>query len=231
MEDGTLQPLVDVCLSCSMVWTRMRKRLIVQFIRLRKYEFPRGLARQSVRKPPYPIPHKCTVQTVRAEIDGLLKAGLIEPGFSNCCSPVLCVIKKDTAKGATGKDIKLKLAVDFRKLNAATELDTGSLGDQGDILETFHNRPYNSLAATRLEHIISVGSTPTCYLRRVGIRLSYGASHLMAGQICLQFTVEPCGTSVEVYRIMIWVNQSRGEEKIDVNCDCLPRSCIVEQLA
>eukprot|EP00965_Chrysotila_dentata_P023191 768952-Pleurochrysis_carterae.AAC.1 len=22
MEDGTLQPLIDVCLSCSMVWTR-----------------------------------------------------------------------------------------------------------------------------------------------------------------------------------------------------------------
>eukprot|EP00965_Chrysotila_dentata_P254997 6212065-Pleurochrysis_carterae.AAC.4 len=86
-----------------------------------------------------------THPAVRAEVSGLLKAWLIEPGYSNWCSPVLCVVKKDTEKGATGKDIRLKIAVDFRKLNAATELDTGSLGDQGDILETFHNRPYNSL--------------------------------------------------------------------------------------
>eukprot|EP00965_Chrysotila_dentata_P250526 6209501-Pleurochrysis_carterae.AAC.2 len=49
------------------------------------------------------------------------------------------------AKGATGKDIKLKIAVDFRKLNAAIELDTGSLVHQEDVLETFHKRPHNSL--------------------------------------------------------------------------------------
>eukprot|EP00965_Chrysotila_dentata_P199085 6179170-Pleurochrysis_carterae.AAC.1 len=137
MEDGTLQPLIDVCLSCSMVWTKDAKAPDTARHPLTQVRTPTGTS-EAIRQKAYP-------QAVRAEIDGLLKAGLIEPIFSNWCSPVLCVIKKDTAKDVTSKDKKLKLAVDFRKLNAATELDTGSLGDQGDILETFHNRPYNSL--------------------------------------------------------------------------------------
>eukprot|EP00965_Chrysotila_dentata_P172173 5681707-Pleurochrysis_carterae.AAC.1 len=106
MEDGTLQQVVDVCLKCSSVWTRNAKS-------------------------PSTAVHPLT-QAVRAEVSGLLKAGLIEPGYSNCARRYC-------------KDIRLKTAVDFCKLNAATELDIGSLGDQGDILETFHNRPYNPL--------------------------------------------------------------------------------------
>eukprot|EP00965_Chrysotila_dentata_P251183 6209890-Pleurochrysis_carterae.AAC.1 len=128
MEDGTLQPRIDVCLSCSMVWTRNAKVPGTAIHPPTQVRIPTGTSEAILQKA-YPIPHKY-IQAVRAEIDGLLKAGLIEPGLSNWCSPVMCVIKKDTAKGATGKDIKLKLAVDFRKLNAATELDTGLLGDQ-----------------------------------------------------------------------------------------------------
>eukprot|EP00965_Chrysotila_dentata_P017395 578002-Pleurochrysis_carterae.AAC.2 len=95
--------------------------------------------------------------------------------------------KKGTAKGATGKDIKLKLAVDFRELNAATELDTGSLGDQGDYWKLFITDRITP-SVTRLEDTINVGSTLTistrlvsCYLCRVGVtRLVYGALHPMA---------------------------------------------------
>eukprot|EP00965_Chrysotila_dentata_P200905 6180250-Pleurochrysis_carterae.AAC.3 len=141
-EDGTLQPLIDVCLSCSMVWTRNAKAPGTAIHPLTHVRVPTGTS-EVIRQKAHPIPRKYA-QAVRAEMNDLLKAELIEPGISTCCSPVLCVIKKNTAKGATDKDIKLKLAVEFRKLNAATELDTGSLGDQGDILETFHNRPYNS---------------------------------------------------------------------------------------
>ena len=89
---------------------------------------------------PYPIPHKY-VEAVRQEIDGLLKANLIEPGAGDWCSPVLCIIKKDS----TADTIKLKLAVDYRKLNAATQIDAGLLGDMADVLQMFHGRPYASL--------------------------------------------------------------------------------------
>eukprot|EP00965_Chrysotila_dentata_P129051 4266116-Pleurochrysis_carterae.AAC.1 len=58
---------------------------------------------------------------------------------------MLCVVKKDSEKGAQGEAIKLKLVVDFRKFNAATIVDTGQLGDQDDILKAFHGKQYVSL--------------------------------------------------------------------------------------
>eukprot|EP00965_Chrysotila_dentata_P001125 36902-Pleurochrysis_carterae.AAC.1 len=129
--------------TCSPVWTRNAKTPSTAVHPLTQVRIATG-SNPPIRQKAYPIPHTY-VEAVRAEVNGLLKAGLIEPDYSNWYSPILCVVKKDTEKGATGKDIRLKIAVDFRKLNAATELDTGSLGDQGDFLETFHNRPYNSL--------------------------------------------------------------------------------------
>eukprot|EP00965_Chrysotila_dentata_P167515 5531669-Pleurochrysis_carterae.AAC.1 len=125
MEDGTLQPVVDVCLKCSSVWTRNAKAPSTAVHPLTQVRIAMGNI-SPIRPKAYPIPHK-HVEAVRAEVSGLLKAGLIEPCYSNWCSQVLCVVKKDTEKGATGKDIRLKIAVDFRKLNAATELNTGSL--------------------------------------------------------------------------------------------------------
>eukprot|EP00965_Chrysotila_dentata_P098301 3249809-Pleurochrysis_carterae.AAC.1 len=81
MEGGTLQPLIDVCLSCSMVWTRNAKAPDTAIHPLMQVRIPTG-TNEAIRQKAYPIPHKY-VQAVRAEIDGLLKAGLIEPGFSN----------------------------------------------------------------------------------------------------------------------------------------------------
>eukprot|EP00965_Chrysotila_dentata_P041648 1381220-Pleurochrysis_carterae.AAC.1 len=124
MENDTLQPLIDVCLSYSMVWTKNARAPDTAIHPLTQVRIPTGTS-EAIRQKAYPIPHKY-VQAVQAKIDGLLNAGLIEP---------------DTAKGATGQDIRLKIAVDFRKLNAATKLETGSLGDQEDILETINFGP------------------------------------------------------------------------------------------
>eukprot|EP00965_Chrysotila_dentata_P254380 6211847-Pleurochrysis_carterae.AAC.4 len=103
MEDGTLQPVVDVCLECSSVWTRNAKTPSTVIHPLTQVRIATG-NNPPIRQKAYPVPHKY-VGAVRAEVNGLLKARLIEPGFSNWCSPVLCVVKKDTEKGATGKDI------------------------------------------------------------------------------------------------------------------------------
>ena len=64
------------------------------------------------------------------EVDKLLQAGLITPSMSNWASPAMVRLKKDS----TPDDIKLKFAVDYRRLNAVTRLDAGGLGTQSDIL-------------------------------------------------------------------------------------------------
>eukprot|EP00965_Chrysotila_dentata_P160351 5294641-Pleurochrysis_carterae.AAC.1 len=68
-----------------MVWTRNAKAPDTAIHPLTQVQIPTGTS-EAIRQKAYPIPHKY-VQAVRAEIDGLLKAELIEPGFSNWCSP------------------------------------------------------------------------------------------------------------------------------------------------
>ena len=96
-----------------------------------------------IRQKPYSIPH-AYVQHVRDEIAGLLKAGLIEPGYSDWCSPVIVIVKKDSDK-ATGQ-LKVKTAIDFRKLNASCTVDSGGLGTQGDTLYGGRDLPNRTLA-------------------------------------------------------------------------------------
>jgi hypothetical protein len=138
-----LRELCELARESSLVWSRNAKcprpcRLQCSWVTI-----PTG-DHAPIRQRPYPIPHKF-LPAVKKEIEGLLKAGLIEPGYSDWASPVLCIVKKDTAKGATGEQIKLKLGIDFRKLNAASDVDTGSIGDQYDILDAFNSNPYVSL--------------------------------------------------------------------------------------
>ena len=135
--------LVKTCLDGELVWSRNAKAPTAALHPLTRVSVDTGDA-PPVRQRPYPIPHKY-LEAVRAEVANLVKNGMVEPGYSDWCSPVICIIKKDTAKGAVGTDIKLKVAVDYRKLNAATIVDSGLLGDQGDVLETFRGKPYVSL--------------------------------------------------------------------------------------
>ena len=78
---------------------------------------------------PYPIPERLR-SAAMDEINRLLKAGLIEPSMSDWSSPALITIKKDS----TATDLKIKFAIDYRRVNAVTRLDAGGLGTQSDIL-------------------------------------------------------------------------------------------------
>ena len=64
------------------------------------------------------------------EIEKLLEAGLIEPSMSDWASPALVRVKKDS----TDDEIKIKFAIDYRRVNAVTTVDAGGLGTQADIL-------------------------------------------------------------------------------------------------
>jgi hypothetical protein len=67
----------------------------------------------SIKLKPYCIP-QATLVKVREEIDKMEAGGIIEPTVSPWCAPVVPVTKKDG---------KLRLCVDYRKLNAITRKD------------------------------------------------------------------------------------------------------------
>ena len=132
--------LIEVCTEGGAVWSRNAKVPTPAKHPWARCEIPTGDA-APVRQKPYPIPQKY-LEAVRTEIDGLLKARLIEPGFGDWASPVICIVKKDSSES----DIRIKLAIDFRMVNAATIVDCALLGDQADILDSFHGKPHVSLA-------------------------------------------------------------------------------------
>ena len=137
-EDRAL--LEKVCLEQGAVWARNAKVPTPAKHPWARCEIHTGDA-PPVKQKPYPIPQKY-LEAVRKEIDGLLKAGLIEPGFGNWASPVICIVKKDSS----ASELRIKLAIDFRAVNAVTVVDCALLGDQADILQCFHGRPHLTLA-------------------------------------------------------------------------------------
>eukprot|EP00965_Chrysotila_dentata_P254082 6211753-Pleurochrysis_carterae.AAC.3 len=195
-----------------MVWTKNARAPDTAIHPLTQVKIPTGTD-EAIRQKAYPIPHKY-VQAMRAEIDGLLKAELIEP---------------DRAKGATtDQDIKLKIAVDFRKLNSATESDTGSLVDQGDIFKTFHNRPNNSLCDVaggyyqckshpedkhKTCFVLPMSCGGTTFVRRIA---PYGLTNMPAiYSLAMQYVCR-----VLQDHDLGYVNRE-GEEKIYVDRGCL----------
>ena len=99
--------------------------------RLVVIDIPTGDAKPIASKP-YPIPQKY-LDAVRKEMQKLLDAGLVEPGISDWASPTLLTVKKDS----TRDELKVKVVVDYRKLNEVTIPDTGGLGNQEEILNSF----------------------------------------------------------------------------------------------
>ena len=81
----------------------------------------------------YPIAAKLRPAAMK-EIKTLLDAGLIEPSMSDWCSPALIVMKKDSELDSEGNPTKIKFAIDYRRVNAHTQIDAGGLGTQSDIL-------------------------------------------------------------------------------------------------
>ena len=134
LPDGSYQPLSDakkrelytVALRYHYVWARDAK--VPQVSYLVVIDIPTGTALPQAQTA-YPIPAKLR-DAAMAEIDKLLKAGLIEPSMSDWASPALIRVKKDS----TPEDVKVKFAVDYRRVNAVTIPDAGGLGTQSDIL-------------------------------------------------------------------------------------------------
>jgi site-specific DNA-cytosine methylase len=132
--DGTYAPLSDrkkrilyeIALRWHQAWSRDAKVPKVSYLVI--IDIPTGDAPPQSQSP-YPIPTKLR-DSAMAEIDKLLQAGLIEPSMSDWASPALVRVKKDS----TADDIKIKFAIDYRRVNAVTTTDAGGLGTQADIL-------------------------------------------------------------------------------------------------
>ena len=133
-EDGSYAPLsaerkrrlYEIAWRHHYVYSRDAK--IPRISHLTQLGIPTGDA-APVSQAPYPMPHKL-LPAAQAEVNKLLKAGLIEPSMSSWASPMLIRAKKDS----TPEDPKVKLVIDYRRLNAVTTEDAGGLGTQGDIL-------------------------------------------------------------------------------------------------
>ena len=129
LSDERKQVLYDIALDHWSVWARDARTPALS--RLVVLEIPTGDA-SPVAQRPYPVPYKY-LEAVRAEVQKLLDGGLIEPCISNWASPTLVRLKKDS----TPDNVKLKLVIDYRRLNEVTVPDAAGLGDQDEIIDGF----------------------------------------------------------------------------------------------
>ena len=78
-----------------------------------------------VRQQPYRLPHVYK-EAVEKEIELMLKQGIIEPASSEWASPIVIIKKKDDT---------IRLCVDYRRLNAMTQVDAYPMPRIDDILD------------------------------------------------------------------------------------------------
>ena len=87
-----------------------------------------------VRQAPYRIPYAYRA-AVDQELRDMMKEGVIEPSKSDWASPMVIVKKKDNS---------LRICVDYRKLNAETEIDAYPMPRIDDILDQIGQAKYLS---------------------------------------------------------------------------------------
>ena len=129
LPDKLKKILYDIALRNYCVWSRDAKT--PELSRLVVIDIPTGNS-PPIAQRPYPIPYKY-LEAVRKEVQKLIDGGLIEPCISSWASPILVRLKKDS----TPEDIRLKLIVDYRRLNEVTVPDAAGLGSQDEILHGF----------------------------------------------------------------------------------------------
>lgn len=78
---------------------------------------------EPVRLKPYPLPYALR-NTVKEEVDSMIKLGVIEPSNSPYASPIVLVKKKDGTN---------RFCVDFRRLNRVTIFDAEPIPDPEEI--------------------------------------------------------------------------------------------------
>ena len=114
------------------VWSRDARTPNVS--RLVVIDIPTGESEPIAQKP-YPIPYAYR-DAVVDELRKLLEGGLIEASMSQWASPILVRLKKDS----TPDKVKLKIIVDYRRLNQVTISDSAGLGDQDELMDSFGGR-------------------------------------------------------------------------------------------
>ncbi|PIK58475.1 hypothetical protein BSL78_04608 [Apostichopus japonicus] len=77
-----------------------------------------------VRSRPYPAPHALR-ETIKSELDAMLRMGVIEPSTSKYASPIVMVRKKDNSN---------RFCVDYRKLNSVTLVDPEPIPNIEDLM-------------------------------------------------------------------------------------------------
>ena len=87
-----------------------------------------------VRLPPYRLPHAYR-DTVKQELDEMLKQGIIEPSSSEWSAPIVLVKKKDGS---------LRLCVDYRRLNEVSETDAYPMPRIDDLIDRLGKAGYIS---------------------------------------------------------------------------------------
>ena len=82
-----------------------------------------------IRQAPYRIPHALK-EKFQAELEDMLKQGIIEKSNSNWAAPVVIVPKKQD-----GVQTGIRICVDFRKLNSVSNFDAYPLPRMEDLIE------------------------------------------------------------------------------------------------
>ena len=129
LPDDLKNRLYAIALRWYCVWSRDAKT--PELSRLIVIDIPTGESAPIAQRP-YPVPFKY-LDAVRKEVQKLLDGGLIEPCISSWASPILVRLKKDS----TPEDVRLKIIVDYRRLNEVTIPDAAGLGNQEEILHGF----------------------------------------------------------------------------------------------
>ena len=80
----------------------------------------------------YPLPHS-KVETVKSEVESMLKMGVIEPATSPYNAPVVLVQKKDGT---------VRFCIDYRKINQATKFDAEPLPDIDHLFTKLSGKKY-----------------------------------------------------------------------------------------
>lgn len=89
---------------------------------------------EPVRVRPYPIPHS-QEETVRVEVETMLKMGVIVRSSSSYSSPIVLVRKKDG---------KVRFCIDYRRLNRVVEFDCEPMPDVEAIFSSVSGSKYFS---------------------------------------------------------------------------------------
>ncbi|KAK7089584.1 uncharacterized protein [Littorina saxatilis] len=89
---------------------------------------------EPVHVKPYPLPF-AQVETVKKEVDDMLKLGVIEPSVSPYNSPIVLVKKKDGT---------IRFCIDYRRLNKELEFDSEPIPDVPTIFAKLKKKRYLS---------------------------------------------------------------------------------------